>query len=276
MSIESGGRAALDPSQSAGMAYRSQQRSGRKRKWLWPTVGAVGALAFFFLILYLFLRMSGSVHGEEFSPDTFDQRTFYYNKMPLTGWIVYKRRLDNYTSAVAQHIIAAGYIKTIKNDPQVWHLVEDSKSSRSSPDFDARILVDILEAQNSDGEFVWMDWCMDHKKCSAILWPEVARLARDYEYWAIPDLMDLATAADESNTTAFQTKVQQYVSEIYVDQAQRLIDDKKNEKALHYLDQAIEVMPSADAYRLRASVHRELGNAEKAGEDETKANALSE
>ena len=265
-----------DPSQSAGMAYRSNQRSGRKRKWLWPTVGIVAALAFFLLIVYLFLRMSGGVYGEEFSPDTFDQRTFSYNKMPLTGWIVQKRRLDNYTNPVAQHIVSAGYIKTIKNDPQVWHLVEDTKSSRSSPDFDARILVDILEAESSEGDLVWMNWSMDHQKCSAILWPEVARLARDYEYWAIPDLMDLATEAEESKTSAFQTKIQQYVSEIYVDQAQRLIDDKKNEKALRYLDQAIEVMPSADAYRLRGSVHRELGNAEKAGEDETKANALSE
>ena len=269
MSKESTASTQRDPARSAGVTYVGNRSRG-KIKWLWPSIAGLLGLLFFLYVAFMVLRVSGEIEGEEFSPDTFDRRSFNYNKMPLFGWVLRKREVIASSDPVSQHLIAGGYITPVQNDPQTWVLVWDSKTGSNSVDFDARFLVKILDMRDTNNDLVWLNWTMDHDKCAKILWPQVAKLARDGEYWAIPDLMDLAFEAEETKSGDFQATVNQYISDLYFDEAQALFDNDEFDSALDYLDHSIETQPTNKAYELRAKVHRELGNDEKAKEDQAK------
>ena len=120
------------------------------------------ALLIFLLLFGGYLSVAGIVSGEEFSPDDFSRRHFSYNVMPIFGVEIRGLSHQNSASVLEQTLITDNWITPITKTPQTWHLVHDSISKTSSPDFDASILVKLLERSDSDDNQVWQIWTDDH------------------------------------------------------------------------------------------------------------------
>lgn len=160
---------------------------------LW-VVGAIFALLAGLLTLYAVSSRSGT----EFCPETFAMRSFNYNKMPLTGWVMSGIQYSDHSSFVGRTLVADKWIVEIPE--KRWDLVTESKPFSPaivSDDCDARFLVNVLSEYEFDKATTssnnrWLTWSNKHDACAQVLWPLIAKLARMDMYLAIPELMEFA------------------------------------------------------------------------------------
>ncbi|MCR9117205.1 MAG: hypothetical protein NXI22_09710 [bacterium] len=136
----------------------------------------------------------GARNGVEFSPDTFESRTFSFMEIPFFETQVTSITHEDVTGNVASHLRTAGLIKVGK--PSRWDLTSSNASSYGRAAYDAHLLVDSLDARNAEGDNVWLIWSQDHPKLAAILWVEVQSLAKENLYVAIPDLLRVAEQSE--------------------------------------------------------------------------------
>jgi hypothetical protein len=156
----------------------------------------VPALAFLaYLTFYL-----GCVQGQEFSPDTFQRRSFSFYEVPLFGLQVSPISRDFITGSCETYLIDQ---KLIVPDPKTasgprWDLVFANRgfgaTERLSAYSEAKILCYYLDAQDKKGISIWRGWSEKHPAQARILWPAIANLARQHLYLFTPDLMRLAEA----------------------------------------------------------------------------------
>ena len=133
----------------------------------------------------IYLGTAGMVNGEEFSPDDFSQRSFFYNKVPWIGTTLWGLTHSDRTSALQRRLIAEGLIQPTGS--KIWHLIRDNLTDPNrSRAYDARILVAYLKLQDDSSNSYWDRWIDDHPKSARIFWPRVADLARHRLYGAIP------------------------------------------------------------------------------------------
>ncbi len=168
-----------------------------------------------------------SVSGREFSPDDFSVRRFSYRRSPLSGAIRSKRNneiLDYYCDSIA----ADGHIKIVNSTPQKWDLcAEDMQfGNKLSAEFDARFLTHFLNHNANQ-------WNTAYPELAALLWPEVATMAREGLYLYLPEIL-LVAIPDEYN-----------------DGDDRSIEEFKSQIQTKF----------ADAYRLAAKVAKANGDA---------------
>jgi len=134
-----------------------------------------------------------SVSGSEFSPDDFSARSFFYRRSPFSGTVRTKRTnedLDLYCGTIT----GDGHINVIKSTPKRWDLFQENVqySNKLSSEFDARFLTHFLN-YNSD------QWTIANPEKAAILWPEVAKMAREGLYLYLPEIMIAAIPADPND-----------------------------------------------------------------------------
>lgn len=161
---------------------------------------------------------SGLRSGQEFSPDDFSRRNFSYNVDPWFGWVLSKRVNTPVTVGLHQELVQDGLVQPVNHQPQRWHLVHDSGSTRAgrpSHDCDARLLIDYLELFNDEGELVWRLWNLDHPQLAKVFWPRIAELARDEMYLQIPPLMAWVLDGHPSDLASFDAELRQRVAEAY-------------------------------------------------------------
>jgi hypothetical protein len=265
---------------SAPLANQTLRRRTRQRwtrgTWIWLSVTSLLVLLFFGAIFVGWAFLAGFVEGEEFSPDTFRKRKFSYVKMPIIGTVIRNRDTYDITGSVEQHLVSGNFIQPINVDNESWDLIGDLKSDIDSVDCDARFLADILEMRTADHQLYWMNWTIDHDKSARIVWPEVARLARDGLYWAIPELMGIANQTDESRTQQFQQEVNQYVSQIYLDQARQAYRNEEFKSALHLAKQSVDVQPTPEAAEVRDELMNKLGIEDQPEQESEKKQEKSE
>ena len=145
------------------------------------------------------LLSMGITAGEEFSPDDFTRRRFFYNRIPIFNWTVFKKTYTDTTPNFEQDLLSNNLITAANNVPQVWHLSEDSGveyDGLQPTECDARFLVDYLDLQGTESNSYWEQWNEKHPQLAKIFWPVVADLARHEMYLAIPDIMRMAMAVD--------------------------------------------------------------------------------
>lgn len=175
----------------------SAPRRRPKRHWgtklLFAILAIVGVAAVFLVATLLF----GLNAGEEFSPDTFSRRTFYYYEIPLIGIQVTPIVRKDQTSPLASYLRRKGLLKSNRTSQNRWDLVQASRSGKEGFRGDAEILCSYLDAVDADGACHWQTWSDENPKLAAILWPLVARMAHEKLYIFVPELIDLAGSASK-------------------------------------------------------------------------------
>ena len=224
------------------------------------------ALLIFLLLFGGYLSVAGIVSGEEFSPDDFSRRHFSYNVMPIFGVEIRGLSHQNSASVLEQTLITDNWITPITKTPQTWHLVHDSISKTSSPDFDASILVKLLERSDSDDNQVWQIWTDDHPQNAKTFWPAVAELARNNLYWAIPDIMELASTEKDGGKN-FSARLDYLMSLAFLTKASELAATGSDKSALDYFAGSIKHLKSKDAYVQRSKSYTSLGEDAKSKKD---------
>jgi hypothetical protein len=161
------------------------------------------ALVVLLLVTFIF----GGVGGTEFNPQTFERRIFGFYEIPFVRLQVTPLWRTEHNGDVEQLVIAQSYVKPEPNAPETWHLISLIRRNFKQPPTDVQILARYLDAKDEEGDSYWAQWSIKHPEMAALLWPEVARLARLEQYILLPPLFELARNAEE--TKSFQAALKQ-------------------------------------------------------------------
>jgi hypothetical protein len=208
------------------------------RRWpFWLAIAgwsilAVGGTA---LVVFLATVTFGAVHGTEFCPQTFERRTYAYYEVPIVGIQVTGEKHEDKTGGTEMSLTANKLITPPAGGNQDWHVLIGSRGTRLRRPGDAHILIEYLDAKESDDYHRWARWSESHAALAKAFWPGVQRLAIGEAYVYMPDLFDLAKSIDDP------VKLQQEVDRLVAEKAptQKAEDDHSDKAA----DQASE--PSA-------------------------------
>lgn len=246
----------------------SSSPSGSRIPWIVAILFILLALPICVVMIFGF---SGK-EGTEFSPSDFSSRRFSYSRIEWLNLTLRGIRYQDTTSSLQQSLIDDGWIKPVIKTSKTWHLVSDSVTPGESPDFDAKILSDYLEMP------FWEEWNLEsaNRKKAGSLWPAVATLARNYAYWAIPDLMDLAIDHQEYSDTEFITQIHSISSEALLHRGQALVGESSWEAAETAFSDGLRFKKTGPLYQGRAKVYDQLNKSDSAAADRKSASQLGE
>lgn len=135
----------------------------------------------------------GRVTGREFSASSFEQRDFTFYRIPWLHWQVTPVWHDDCQVELTAELQRNGLIDeslTAADWRVAWvRLVGSRRES------DVAILTRYLDDDGLGS--AWVKWTVDHPQLASHFWPTVQRAARLEAYLLIPDLFDLAGAADD-------------------------------------------------------------------------------
>lgn len=164
----------------------------------WVSRIVIGILVFFVLAMGvgLSILMGGMVYGEEFSPQSFNVRHFWYYRLPILQTRVTGTYYDSAVGSLAADTDLSKHLtqSVLSSGPIRWDLGEYSAGGSTKPPGDARILLEYLEATDDDDEKVWGKWSSKHEELAAELWPAVQALAIHQCYFSVPEMIRLAEA----------------------------------------------------------------------------------
>ena len=148
-----------------------------------------------FVVLALMTLIFGQVSGEEFCPDTFERRTFYYYQIPLLRLQVTKVTRKDAGLGMADTVVdhAPNVIATpaVKN----WDLVSSQRIGAFEWLGDAKILCDLLRIRDHKRRFKWEEWSEQYPQLADVFWPVVADVAQAGSYILLPEIFEMAENA---------------------------------------------------------------------------------
>ena len=203
------------------------------------------------LVVLLALYLASGRSGTEFSPDDFTTRRFDYAVMPLFGWTVKGIGYDNTTPAISELLVADNLITVQTNMPQRWLLVDDDTPGRPAGDRDARFLVRYLNEVNDTSNPYWVTWNDEHPNCAPIFWPEIAKLARQDMFLAIPEIMEFAHDFSDDNAEEFQQQLNELTVKAWFDLGSMDARQGNHERAVERFDEAIAIESRPEIVRAR-------------------------
>lgn len=183
------------------------------------------------VVLLLVTFAIGKVSGTEFNPQTFERRWFSFYEIPLVRLQVTPLWRVGANGNVEDLVIAQKYVTPPPNAPEQWELISLVRRNYKQPPTDVQILARYLDASDEDGDSYWTQWSIKHPEMAALLWPEVARLARLEQYVLLPPLFELARGAE--GVKKFQAELKQLQTKQLQDTADHLqkrsskVDDEK-------------------------------------------------
>jgi 3-methyladenine DNA glycosylase AlkC len=212
-------------------------------KWLVFTLWGVLGLLAATLLVFMATLWFGGVHGTEFSPQTFERRSYSFYELPLIRKQVTAIRHDDLTGVAETFLTSKNYVATPPaGAPQDWHIIVGSQGTKMFHKGDASILMQYLDSKDSADYHRWVKWSEDHPKLAKVLWPAVQRLAQDDLYIFIPDLFLLAKQADDP--VKLQAALNKLIAAKLLFLADRLQDRHEHAEAIKLLDEAIQLDPA--------------------------------
>jgi hypothetical protein len=265
--------AAAASTQGTRAPERGRQKGGLLFWLVMTALGLIG-IGLFGLAAVL---CGGSHAGQEFSPDTFRSRMFYYWAIPYTGIQVWPvTRLD--TTDLLSSSLTSGknpYVKPQNAKSPQWDLVADNWQNTANPEprYDARILTAYLQMYSDSGVLVWQQWTDDNPQAARVLWPAIADVARRGLYVFVPELMEAAAA--ETNAQRLKSRLNEILARRYADSGDARQKLGNHERAVELYTEAIAAGGgSARLYRRRAESYASLGQHEEAAADLKEAHEL--
>jgi len=219
------------------------------------------------------VRIYGIVIGEEFSPDTFKQRTFYYFELPLVHLQVTPVRRNEKMSDLASHLQRTKLLPPSKEDKPRWHFVHAKRGGEPLTG-DANILCSYMKIKQDD-QILWLEWSTDHPNAAAVFWPTVAEVARDHQYVFLPEMFDLALVAE--NADGLRQSLDQFLAKKYADLAANQLALKDHGDAIDSYTKSLGYLPhDAAVLKGRAEAYEAAGKPKLAAEDRKRARELLE
>ena len=172
--------------------------TGSRVYWLWGIVATLG-LAVAVLIATLLFGQHG---GEEFCPDTFTRRSFFYFQIPLVGIQVTPIFRDDTTNSLENYLVAGKFLTRSAAGDRRWDLVTALSAGSRVVRGDAQILCSYLDMADENSRLIWQRWTDTHPESAKVLWPRVAQLARQQLYLLLPELFELARSEADPKTLA--------------------------------------------------------------------------
>lgn len=219
------------------------------------------------LVLFWGTVSFGLVSGEEFSPDTFQRRSYHYYELPLirlkiTPVIreVQRNQLEGML-AVEQYVVP-------RRSPTRWDLVACHRAGEPWLRGDAQILCWYLDAgeNTSEGSYYWKKWTVEHPSLAKILWAEIAALARRMHYFLVPHVFAEALAHEGSQR--FQEDVNLLLARRYNMLAAAAAKLGNLETAIRLYGHALTHQPGGvGSLEGRAACYEELGRDAEAARD---------
>lgn len=268
-------------------------RTGGRPSWVARTVITVGSLGAFAIAVLMSIRMFGCVQGIEFSPDTFDSRTFVYYEVPLIRVRVTGVYRDNISGGLQQTVGGANFTPASAIDPPRWHLVAMTKGSTYYQD-DALILYRYMQnyshlmtnsstltvGQNSAAEF-WMDWTRDHDKLAKVFWPTIAEVCRQELYTFTPALFARAEQLTATEPEPSVEEFEQSLNEVLAKQYSELGDIRRAQglhtaAIEHYTSALDHVADYRPALAGREKSYYSAGESDKSKQDRDRLRELEE
>ncbi len=250
-------------------------RPGRRGAgyWLLALLSILGVGLAVLVATFLF----GQHGGEEFCPDTFSRRTFFYFQIPLVGIQVTPIFRDDATNSLENYLIANRLVETASATTPRWDLVRAVAAGSETVRGDAEIMCHYLDATDAQNHLFWQAWSDDHQESAKQLWPLVATLARQQLYLLVPELFDLASAESDPDRLAGQ--LNQSLARQYLGLAKIQQQLGRHKAALELLEHAREHGPAdTEVQRCREVSLRAIGKAvlEAPAEDKRPAKAAEE
>jgi hypothetical protein len=187
-----------------------RSRKGRGAYWLLGALATFGLSVVVLIATFLF----GQHGGEEFCPDTFTRRSFYYFQIPLLGLQVTPILRDDTTNSLENYLLAHKLVPPNSTDNPRWDLVMARSAGSRLVRGDAEILCSYLDATNDNQNLYWQRWSNTHSEAAKVLWPLVAQLARQQLYLFVPELFELADG--ESDPEALAKELNQSLTRQYL------------------------------------------------------------
>ncbi len=245
--------------------------SGRSKRarWLYGILFSILGTLGLALVVFFATCLFGFISGEEFSPDTFSRRTFYYYQIPLIQLQVYPIDRKDATNALERYLRAKKYVPVKKTGKPRWDPVFTSRAQVVIAQGDAAILCAYLDTEDKgSGDLYWQKWTKDHPKVARILWPAVADVASQRLYWFTPDMLELAKYAADANV--FGRELDRMLARKYSDLASVQQQLELHETAVELLDKAIDHAPSdEELIKRRAESQRAVGTPEEPRHDKS-------
>ncbi len=186
----------------------------------------------------------GTVNGEEFSPDSFQRRTFSYIQLPLFGAQITPIRHTDTTNDLEKYLSAEKLYPKAEKAEARWDLVRGQQGAGSNIQGDARILTLYLDTFNAEGDEVWLKWSEDNAELAKVLWPAVAKVARDELYSFVPELFVLARTAESA--VQLQESIDEALAAKYMLTAETFEALGEEEVAAELFAQAVQHAPDRD------------------------------
>jgi tetratricopeptide (TPR) repeat protein len=228
--------------------------------------------------VFAYLTFSfGRVEGEEFCPETFERRSFVYYEMPLLRLQVWPIDRRDVTGSLESFLTGEDFlvVEELSDDEKRWDLVQATRGWESQPGVnttagDAEILCRYLRSVNSEDDVVWLEWTKKNRPLAKVLWPPIAKLARDHLYLLAPELFQAARRARDADHLA--SRIQEILADRYLVLARAQQQLGRHQQAIDLFDEVLTYAPdSREAFEGRAISHAELGNLDQAAADRARA-----
>jgi len=246
----------------ANQGLRQQGRSSWPARLGLIVIGVVVSVAVVVYSTFYF----GLIHGEEFSPTTFERRKFGYYEIPLVGFQVSPITHTDVTGTLEEFLVAKKSVPVDKDAQVRWDLVKASRGDLIASPGNAQILCNYFDTVDADDKKVWLVWAEKHVELSKLLWPAIANLARHELYIFIPELLELARQA--STPTQFKKAIDQNLTKKYVELAQKQHSLGRHELAIELYSHVLDRSPhEINALQGRAESFDSLGKTKDAAAD---------
>jgi tetratricopeptide (TPR) repeat protein len=262
----------MSSNETPAVASSTREPAGRRGSWLARGLIVLVVLLCLAVVAMCGINTYGLVIGEEFSPDTFVQRSFWYYELPVVAAQISPVYRTERKSDLVIHLRTKQLLPASERDEPRWHFVEALRGGRQL-EGPAKILCTYFEIKQ-DGQPLWLQWSKDHPKLAAVLWPHVARVARRHQYDFVPDMLQLALVADDP--TRFRRDLRRLLARLCTQLGKDHFQVEAYDDAISAHTQALAYDPNhAAALQGRSDAYQAAGELEKAAADRARAAQLN-
>ena len=218
-------------------------------------------------VLLLGTAHFGLVSGEEFAPDTFERRTYWYYELPLIRLKITPVWRDVQRNQLETMLVAGKYIVP-QSPPKRWDLITAQRGGSEWRQGDAQILCHYLDAWDPEKNLTsfWETWTSDHPALAKVLWPEIVKLAQRDLYFLIPALFETTLGNDKPQP--LQNDLNQVLARNYDVLAAAEAELRNWKTAVRFYSDALDYQAGrASSLQGRAVCYEELGKTEEAARD---------